>query len=303
MASSTLDEIDLTGREYLTVVTDLLLHATGDDPMASLCEAADLQWWWKDEESLADRRYTFWFDAGNQPVACLLMTEQVLQQDALGAIDCNLLWRPSADALVRAQVFPEAIHRLTGVRSGSNRPVSITVDERDTDLRQRLEKAGFRREPHEDLKQMWQAREMLPDSLPLPNGMRFDDDRSRLADQPHHLAKRNGQHVAERLRECSLYRPDLGLCIRTETGDVAAYCICWLDPINKVGLFEPVRTESAYQRRGLGRALLTEGIRRLRAGGAEMLKVNFEQTNESARGLYASVGFHEAFGILAYVRA
>lgn len=149
---------------------------------------------------------------------------------------------------------------------------------------------------------MWQRPTAPPPSRPLPAGMRFDDERSRPADRPHHLTKRNGERVAERLRECSLYRPELDLCVRTESGEVAAYCLCWLDPTNGVGLFEPVRTEDAYQRRGIGRALLTEGIRRMMAPGASLIKVARARENEAARRLYASVGFADAFGELQYRR-
>lgn len=301
MVNANLHEADLAGRDYLSAVTDLLLLARGDDAMTGLWEAADLQWWWAVDEYPTPRRNTFWLDTGGRPAASLLIAQP--KQGEQGAVYSELLWRPAADAQVRAQVFPVALQRLVALAGGADRPVWITVDERDSDLRQRLEAAGFRHDPDEDMVQMWLRREALPDPIPLSAGLRFDDDRSRPANQPHHLAKRNGERVAERLRETSLYRPDLDLCIRTEAGDVAGYCVCWLDSINGVGLFEPVRTEDTYQRRGIGRALLTEGSRHLMAEGARLLKVSRDRSQEAARGLYASVGFRDAFGKLRYVRA
>lgn len=180
--------------------------------------------------------------------------------------------------------------------------MSITVDERDADLRRRLEAVGFRHDPDGDVVQMWQQPTSLPDPAPLPAGMRFDDDRSRPARRRHHLNARNGRRIAERLRERSLYRPDLDLCIRTDAGEVASYCLCWLDQLNGVGLFEPVRTEDAWQRRGLSRALLTEGIRRFMSNGAGPIKVSRMRNIHAARGLYTSVGFQDAFGKLRFVQ-
>ena len=262
-----LDAIDLTGHDYLRVVTELLLAARGDDPMAGLYEAGDLQWWWKDEDALASSRHTFWLDEARRPLASLIVSEQGPGQRQAGRFDCDLLWRPAADAVVRAEVFPVALERLAALPAGPGRTVAIVVDERDADWRGRLEAVGFRHESGEDEVQMWQRSAAPPPPRPLPAGMRFDDERSRPADRLHHLVARNGERVAARLREGSLYRPELDLCVRLETGEVAAYCVCWLDPTNGVGLFEPVRTEDAYQRRGIEGAADGRGAKDDGGGG------------------------------------
>lgn len=295
-------EIDLTGHAYLDAVTDLLLRARADDAMAGLWEAGDPQWWWKDDDSLVSSRRTFWLDAEARPVACLLLAQSAADGDEPGRVDADLIWRPSRDALVRERVLPVAIDRLAALPRGPGSAVSVWVDERDGDLRRRLESAGFRRETDGELVQLAQRPEHPPGPLPLPNGMRLDDDRSRPPDRPHHLARRNGALVAEKLRECSLYRPDLDLSVRTTNGEVAAYGLCWLDPANRVGLFEPVRTEDAFQRRGIGRAMMVEGIRRLMGNGATLIKVSSLASNDAAKGLYRGVGFAEVFAKLRYAR-
>nr|MBA3414337.1 GNAT family N-acetyltransferase [Chloroflexia bacterium] len=205
-------------------------------------------------------------------------------------------------ALVRARALPTALARLAALPVAPDRPVYVAADDRDRDVIRRLETVGFRHDPDEETVQMAQRPAFPPAPVPLPAGLRFDDDRSRPAGRPHHLAKRNGEHVAERLRECSLYRPDLDLCVRTAADEVAAYCLCWLDPGNRVGLFEPVRTEDAYHRRGIGRALMVEGIRRLIAAGAVLIKVSRDRFSDAAKGLYEGVGFVEAFATLGYAR-
>ena len=86
------------------------------------------------------------------------------------------------------------------------------------------------------------------------------------------------------------YRSDLDLVVEAPDGSFAAFCIVWLDETNRVGVFEPVGTHSAHRRRGLGAAVLTEGLRRLRALGARTAYVSSLGTAEPANRLYDSVG-------------
>jgi GNAT superfamily N-acetyltransferase len=76
-----------------------------------------------------------------------------------------------------------------------------------------------------------------------------------------------------------------------DDGTVAAYGLFWADPRTGVGLVEPMRTEEPFQRRGLGRAVLTAGIDRLAAAGCERFKISYEPGNAAARHLYLSTGF------------
>jgi GNAT superfamily N-acetyltransferase len=113
-------------------------------------------------------------------------------------------------------------------------------------------------------------------------------DRTQRRAMPHPMRHRNGDEVEERLRECPLYDPELDLAVEAVDGGVAGYSLYWFDPVTKVGLVEPVRVEDEYQRRGLARAMLTAGIDRLAAKGAQRMKVSYR--TEPAGALYQGLG-------------
>ena len=96
----------------------------------------------------------------------------------------------------------------------------------------------------------------------------------------------------QRLRRAPFYRPELDLVVVSPEGEFASYCICWYDPVNRIGEFEPVGTRAAYRRSGLGKALMFEGQRRLKALGARTAIVLTNGDNVPALALYQSAGFH-----------
>ncbi|MBI1257608.1 MAG: GNAT family N-acetyltransferase [Chloroflexi bacterium] len=88
-----------------------------------------------------------------------------------------------------------------------------------------------------------------------------------------------------------LYQRDLDLLVIAPDGQIAAFCLCWLDTVNRVGLFEPVGTHPAYRRRGLARVVMTEGLRRMQAEGMESVRVVTAAGNAASTALYQSLGF------------
>lgn len=90
------------------------------------------------------------------------------------------------------------------------------------------------------------------------------------------------------------------LFVRTTDGRGAAACTIWFDPVNKVGLFEPVATHPDFQRMGLGKAVMAEGMRRMQAAGMERAILGFDPNNAPARALYTSLGFRTACNFAFY---
>jgi mycothiol synthase len=94
-----------------------------------------------------------------------------------------------------------------------------------------------------------------------------------------------------RMRGIAGYTPELDLVAVAPDGTFVSYCICWLDPVNKIGEFEPVGTRLAFRGKGVGKAVMLEGLRRLQAHGMQTAIVISVGNNEPAWRLYESVGF------------
>jgi ribosomal protein S18 acetylase RimI-like enzyme len=90
-----------------------------------------------------------------------------------------------------------------------------------------------------------------------------------------------------------LYQPELDLVIVAPDGRLAAFCLCWLDEPNKVGLFEPVGAHPDFRRMGLARAVMLEGLRRMQARGMESAIITSIADNTASRTLYNGLGFTE----------
>lgn len=87
------------------------------------------------------------------------------------------------------------------------------------------------------------------------------------------------------------FMPELDLVAVAPDGSIAAYCICWYDPVNRIGEFEPVGARERFRRQGYGLAIMHEGLRRLQAIGATDAIVLSSATNSASHGLYSQSGF------------
>ena len=107
-------------------------------------------------------------------------------------------------------------------------------------------------------------------------------------------------HVA--VTRALTYRADLDLVVTAPDGSFAAFATVWYDPVNRHGLFEPIGTDPAQQRRGLASAAIVEGMRRLRDLGAETVQVSTGVKNLPANRLYEALGFHVVDRLMAWHR-
>jgi len=274
------------GAERLELATRLLQRARLADATAGVWEAADIQWWSRSSRRSDDIATPMWLDQ-HGPVAAVLVT------DWASSWGIDLLRVPGA--------APDLGEMWVGVRDviktvGHERCDAL-VREDDAELVSRLLAAGFR--PDSRAWEAWMApADRMPVTAP-PAGYRLVD-RAENAVRPHPMVARNGLEVEERLGRCSLYDPALDLAVETTEGSFAGYALFWADPVTRVGLLEPMRVEDAHARRGLARAMLTEGLDRLVKRGMTRLKVGFE--TQAARALYVGAGFQPTVALGNYSR-
>ncbi len=277
------------GALYLEAATTLLRRIRSADPTAGLLEAADLHWWWRTPRSTDHLPQLFWFDDLGRPEAAVIATDW---GDAT-ALDPIVM--PDATPDFVAQVIENGVAHANESGFGS---VEVVADRSDDVMRAVLtghgfaiEEAGADGTPSSlSVVTAWLAAEARPQISPLHEHYRLLD-RTGTAPRPHHMNRRSGPDVETRLRQTSLYRPDLDLVVLDSLDAVAAYGLFWFDPETATGLVEPMRTEDDHHRRGLARHLLSAGIDLLARAGASRIKLCFGPDNRAASSLYTSAGF------------
>jgi GNAT superfamily N-acetyltransferase len=265
--------VQVSGARYLELATGLLQRMRLGSPDGGIWEAADIQWWWRQERPGDEDGQLFWLDGRGEPVAAVLVT------DFFHSVQCDVLVQPGGSGLERA-VWQEALRRAAALAVAADFPVR---SDDDAGLAA-LAAAGYRAAGEPGLVATWLAAAGRPPVPGLVPGYRLVS-RAEAAGGPHWLAARNGPGAEARLRQCSLYRPELDLAVEAPDGQVAGYGLFWADPVTRVGLVEPMRTEDAHQRRGIASHLLAAGLERLAAHGCERLKVSNDIS------LYLRAGF------------
>jgi mycothiol synthase len=106
-----------------------------------------------------------------------------------------------------------------------------------------------------------------------------------------------------RTLRCPEYLPDLDTVATAPDGRLAAFCVCWLDKNAEgetSGQVEPLGVHPDFRKLGLGRAVLSEGLRRLQRHGAQEIVVETDSYRNAAFKLYESCGFSVIKDVLVY---
>jgi mycothiol synthase len=189
-----------------------------------------------------------------------------------------------------ATVNPDGLHRLL-----------IWSPEQDQLRRDLLTRCGYTRDNWSE--HIWRRRLDLPiaevqaapgytlrslgDGLELlercyASGLGFHNGDIRIA-----VENRDDPTWYRNIQTAPLYRRDLDLVAIDPAGSIAAFCTIWFDDVTRSAYYEPVATVPAHQRRGLGKALMIEGLRRLQRMGAVTAFVS--GGSPAANALYQSV--------------
>jgi predicted N-acetyltransferase YhbS len=263
----------VTGARSVRLACALLRRMRLARPGGGIWEAADVQWWSRQERPTDAGGQLFWPDQTGEPAAAVLRT------DFGGTIQCDVLCLPGQPG--RAAAAWQAALDLAAAPGGA---AEFPVRPDDAVGVAALTAAGYRPGPPPGVISSWLPAARRPAVPPLPPGYRLLS-RAESGDRPHPLAARNGPQVEARLRQCDLYDPGTDLMVEAPGGQAAGYGLFWADPVTGVGLVEPMRTEEAYQGRGIASHVLAAGLERLAARGCRRLKVSNDL------GLYLRAGF------------
>lgn len=283
----TVRETRASGRQALELVTQLLQRARLADREAGIWEPSDFQWWTRKPRASDDVDQVFWVD-DHGPVAGVFLTQwgERWQGDPLHV--------PGVPGPA-----PDVVWDVLREQVRAHVPAAYEVLVRDDDEVTVGLATGDGLVPGERSGHAWLHLDDRPAPSALPDGY-VVVDRVQRADAPHWMRHRNGDVVAERLAQCSLYDPRLDLAVEAPNGQVAGYSLFWADPVTGCGEVEPVRTEDAHQRRGLATAMITAGLQRLAEHGVSWVKIGYGEPG--AGGLYRSIGFRDPVSLTAYER-
>jgi predicted N-acetyltransferase YhbS len=261
------------GLRYLELATTLLQRMRLAAADGGIWEAADIQWWHREQRPTDRAGQLFWLDEQGQPNAAFIAT------DFRTSVQCDVLVLPDDPGFER-EVWRAAIHRASDL--GARAEFVVRLDD-STGIGE-LTSAGYKQATERGVVSCWLAAASRRPIPPLAPGYRVLS-RADAPDRPHVLIARNGSEVESRLRECSLYTPELDLLVEAADGQVAGYGLFWPDAVTGVGLIEPIRVEQVHQRLGIASHLVAVGLDRLAARGCRRLKVSND------RDLYLRAGF------------
>ena len=285
----------------------LLVEGRKANNCAYYVHVGDVNWWlfYPNQEKDFPERIFLWEDGG-QVIGWSLFSPRDRAFD--------VFVHPAEHGSARAEsMFEWTVDRMEALAKKLGHPDIRTfwVFEDDAVLAVLLQKHGFAR-TGDDM--VYLARP-LADPIPapaLPEGYTV-----RPVEGEHEVQKRAAaSHAAFRSRltfeqywprylsfmQSSVYEADRDMAVVAPDGWFAAFCIYWLDPVNRVGLFEPVGTHPDFQKRGLGKALMLETLRRMRGRDMATAIVCAEEHNPAAVRLYESVGFRIANTLCLYTR-
>lgn len=289
---SALPSMPVTSRPYrdegdYARMRALLTDLYRQDGPAVYCTVGDLDWWRStDDDPAALAQARLWTDEAGAVVGFAWP----------GGEQVDLIAHPRHRALEGAMLAWAERRRLDGAAG----PVALTAwafDESDTGRQALLRDRGYARADRCLIYRGWSLdgpppEPRLPPGYTLRHVRGEEDIERRVAVHRDAFAPSRMTAAKQRaVMQAPTYRPDLDLVAVAPDRTFAAFCIVWFDAANRIGVFEPVGCHSAHRRRGLARALLHEGLRRLQRLGARAAYVNSHGAEAAANALYESAGF------------
>jgi GNAT superfamily N-acetyltransferase len=283
------------------------------DPLGNYLHIGDLQWWCRNGSFDDQQNWHFWYNARSEAVA-------------LGIIDRNQIvcllhpdFRTRERYMLVHQWGLQRIKERAHQQGEKQYEVEEEASDDDPETMHFLEHETYKRQ--ETYFHCYQQPLSEPIPAPaLPAGFILrpiageTEAEMRAALQRDAFFPRGSKTYEEgTLRQLAVmkmphYDSQLDLMVIAPDGTPAAGCICWVDPVNRVGLFEPVGTRPQFRRQGLATALMLGGLQRLRERGMQtalVIGVHPGQEEKStaftsSRFVYEATGFHLLRRIYTY---
>lgn len=281
------------GGEDLSRLKSLVTTSMADDMQHSYWHVGDLVWGMYQNTVFDPRQNVrLWEDEQGELVS-------FAWRDGHGTIVLQVASRHRNDHALLEQmlVWGEMRQREAVAQEGAEPVYTVAAFEDDLSLLDLLKQQGFERGEFQMLHMRRDLGQPIAETV-LPEGWRVRHVAGEDEFQERVNIHRDVWHPSKvtleacrRMRGIAGYTPELDLVAVAPDGAFAAYCICWLDQINKIGEFEPVGTRSAFRGKGVGKAVMLEGLCHLRAFGMQTAIVCSVGSNEPAWRLYESVGF------------
>jgi mycothiol synthase len=203
---------------------------------------------------------------------------------------------------IEAEMVAWAEEHLAAPNPEGRRQLEIFVYDYDTQRQQLLKKRGYMQMSYGGAVRRLRVAEHKEAPTVLADGYALRTTEAadlancqRIADLLNAAFDRNFHTAIEFhnfTRQAPCFRPDLDLVAVAADGAFAAYVGIAYDETNRHAVFEPVCTHPAHRRHGLARALMIEGLHRLKALGAIDVSVDTGDMIPANR-LYDSIGFTE----------
>jgi len=192
--------------------------------------------------------------------------------------------------------------RLSTISQGGRPRVRVWTDEQDGLRQEILKRRGYAKHGMSEYQRKRSLDAPIPEARP-PDGyfvrpLGGEDElpaRSLASWRAFHPNESDDRYEGwewyRNIQRAPLYRPEVDIVAVASTGEIASFCTVWFDKETGTAFFEPVGTVPTHQRRGLGKAVMCEGLRRLKGMGATRAYVS--SYSPEAHTLYSSAGFTE----------
>ncbi len=310
---NTAQKLARNGGPALVEAMNFVITCRSRDPLGNYLHIGDLQWWCRDGSLDDQQNWHFWYQENGEALALGLINGN--------EIVCQLHpnFRTHEYYLTVRQWALQRLKERARQQGESQYEVREEAADDDPETVSFLEREGYTRQ--EMYYHLYHRPLIEPVPAPvLPTGFTIRpivgeaEAAMRAALQRDAFHPKGSKTYEEgTLRQLAVmkmpqYDPQLDLMVMAPDGTPAAGCICWVDPMNRVGLFEPVGTRPQFRRQGLATALMLGGLQRLHERGMQAaLVIGVHPGKEgksteftSSRFVYEAVGFQWLHRISTY---